>query len=194
MSGSKLEADSKVEFSLPDPGKIVSASLDLGSMYTGVSVWLHGECAQTLLLISKCPSAAESSVAAFNQLSDFLQYEAELYDKPMLLVMEDYGYGGGFFNTDQAEFTGMLKKLVLDNSDKFMGLVPIPPNVIKVKVTGNGRATKGDVAKCVAAKGYETSSSHEADSIGVFLTYKEIWESPSEAVIRRSILKEPHGG
>lgn len=165
-----------------DPDKYSFISIDLGARYTGLTFWKDGVGSGTCLLTNPSPVEAEGPVVMYGLLRRAIDFG----QKVDLIVLEDYGYGGGFFNTDQAEMVGMLK-LELPSLTT-LGMCAVAPNVVKKCVTGSGRARKGDVLKSIRAMGYTVGSSHEADSIALFLAYREMWKKPSDAMIRRSLL------
>ena len=89
---------------------------------------------------------------------------------PILIGIEDYAFGGAFFNVMVPELMGML---FLQMKDFYKGkIIMIPPNTAKKVLTGNGRAKKGDIKKAVKEK-YDIIDSgtvHEYDSIAILET------------------------
>jgi len=74
---------------------------------------------------------------------------------------------------------------------RFIGMSLIPPNTIKRQITGKGAASKGEVKREILKRFPSldrTMTSHEADSIAIGLAYQNLWETPTESMIRRSIL------
>ncbi len=64
-----------------------------------------------------------------------------------MVVFEDYGFGGKFFNALIPELMALIKNELFYRKENIMMMVA--PNTIKKVVVGNGRATKSQVRKAV---------------------------------------------
>jgi Holliday junction resolvasome RuvABC endonuclease subunit len=93
---------------------------------------------------------------------------------PDFVVIEDYGMGKGFFNTDVSELVGMVR-YSLFKSGKKCEVCFLAPNTIKKHLTGNGRAKKSEVMKSIKKLFPEVDikASHEADALALLLTFKD---------------------
>lgn len=115
---------------------------------------------------------------------------------PEYIAVEDYGFGGKFFNVEVAEMVGAIKYAVKEYGLKTKMLF-IAPNTIKKIVTGNGRAKKKEVEKSVLEylrtnnieldffKG--KPSSHEFDSIAIMLVLQAFLAEELEPNLMRSL-------
>ncbi len=182
---------------LVDPDTCLTVSLDVGIGYTGVAMWLPGASLFRLFLITSqvLPEARKSHHMAEAILSAVYGAHSRYSLNPaqrVLLVVEGYGYGGGFFNVQQAEMIGMIKKAVIEFTHIFKGLVFLAPNTVKLRVAGAGKATKSMVKKAVSSvvalpKG---ATSHEADAVAVYLAYNKMWKNVTDETYKVSILHE----
>jgi Holliday junction resolvasome RuvABC endonuclease subunit len=171
---------------LPNPAEHICIALDIGTRYTGVSVWDRGSFSRVTQLTVSHSLTARTAVTVFSGLVAMLKQFVSSRSKDVILVVEDYAYGGGFFNAHQAEAIGLLKDYVIERG---WSMVFLAPGTVKKHVTGNGKAKKGEVKKAVKALGYDVKSSHEADSISLYLTYTHVWCQPTDSVFRRAILR-----
>lgn len=89
------------------------------------------------------------------------------------IVMEDYGFGGSFFNAQVAELVSLIKNYLYKAKANYMMVVA--PNTVKKIVTGNGKASKAKMKKAVkemaAENGVKFTSSHEADGYSLMIVY-----------------------
>jgi len=89
---------------------------------------------------------------------------------PDKIIIEDYGYGGRFFNVKVAEFVGMLK-MKLQETIKVIDITFVAPNTVKKIVTGNGKASKAEMKRSIKEIYPNTSknskTTHEFDAIGI---------------------------
>lgn len=177
------------QLTLPDPNKYLTAALDIGVAHTGISIWDSGSYIKSFTIECSHPDSARQPIEMARL---FIRHLLPLScQSPLLVLIEDYAYGGGFFNAKQAEMAGILKMFVMaERSDCVVGLIGVAPNTLKKIITGNGRAKKSLVSKCIKAKGYDTADSHEADSIGVYLSYLELWDKPTDDMYARSIINK----
>ena len=92
------------------------------------------------------------------------------FEKPEVIVVEDYGFGGKFFNVEVAELVGSLKYCIRMTGLKCT-VTALAPNTVKRVVTGNGRAKKPEVMKAVAAivPGVRVKTDHEADALALLI-------------------------
>lgn len=177
---------------LVDPQSVYSASLDVGVRYTGVSLWDHGTHSDNFLVENNDPFQATAPVTMFRRIRREL-HRRSMNPGPILLVLEDYGYGAGYFRAEQAEMVGMFKDLVtrnLESDPDYIGMVFLSPGTIKKAVAGNGRATKSQMKAAIREHGYRVDNSHEADAIAVGITYNQMWDRPTDGMIARSIINE----
>lgn len=180
------------ELKLIDPNTVAILALDLGVEHTGASLWVPGKSPIITQIEGGEKFLSAKSYSMANKVVSFAYgYEATKFreDYPLLLVCEDYAYGGGrsFNNVLQPEIVGAIKALLADRMEA--GMIFVSASTIKKTVAGNGKATKAQVKRAVKAAGYDTKSSHEADSIAVYLTYKEIWEAPTKGIFSRSLIR-----
>lgn len=91
-------------------------------------------------------------------------------EKRDFIAIEDYGFGGKFFNIEVAELVGMLLWNLRD-----VKIVFVAPNTVKKLVTGSGKATKSGMKKEIKNRYTEEGNTtvHEFDAVGIL----EILES-----------------
>lgn len=177
---------------LIDPSTCTLVTVDPGVQGTGVSIWESARHSGTLTVENDDPYRATAPVTMHMLIMSKL--ESLRINPPhagrMLLVFEDYGYGSGYFNSDVAEIIGMFKSHVHFSPSAFIGMVFISPTSVKKIVTGSGKASKADVKRAVKTlyPDIKTTTDHEADSLALFTAYCELWDKPSEAMVRRCIL------
>ena len=97
-------------------------------------------------------------------------------NKVEIIVIEDYGFGGKFFNVDVAELVGMLKVMFKYHNIKSK-IVFLAPNTTKKCITGNGKAKKSAMVKGIKQilnldKKVKLVS-HEADAIALIVTIQK---------------------
>ena len=117
--------------------------LDLGSTYTGVA---HATCSAKG--ITKVSLELKHTGESFpDKLLTVHAFAASLAGKmPDLVLAENYGYGGKFFNRDLPEIMSLYK---LEMHRGRIPFLAIAPNTVKKAVTGDGRAKKPKVQKSV---------------------------------------------
>lgn len=176
-----------MDLTLPDPERYQVVALDLGTAYTGLSIWKRGELSLFQEVITSAEhSSSEAAAEMFSAIADITERHLDRKE-PVLCVCEDYAYGSGFFNVIQAELVGFLKRHAIENC--WIGIVFVAPNTIKRLVTGSGRATKSQVKKAVLKLiGIKISSTHIVDSLAAFIAYRQIWSCPTEGMYRRAFL------
>ncbi len=163
-------------------------ALDVGSTFTGVTIVKNKNVEKIVELIVNEPVTYRKSLAVSSRIISFIQENTNSY---YYLLIEDYAYGGGFFNAVQAETMGAIKKHCLDDP-KALGVISIPVGTIKKQVTGSGRATKSQVVKALKIEGNFTTASkdgHKADSLAVYKTYEALISSDTPQTDKlRSVL------
>jgi Holliday junction resolvasome RuvABC endonuclease subunit len=177
---------SKTKFKILDPTNIGFASIDAGTKYTGVTLWHGIRHVETVLLTNTSTSRSLIPIHSARGILKYLTGKMTLGFILDLVILEDFAYNqGGHFNTDQAEIAGIIKHHCFVKNINYS---TIPPNTVKMHVTGNGRAGKTAVSKELKTKGFLYKTSHEYDSIGIGMTYLKIWNIATEAMYRRSII------
>ena len=175
-----------------DPNTITVAAIDAGIKHTGISLWMKSQL-HSVTDLERDVMTSDSPARMADMIE---QHIRKTVKNGVLLVVEDYGYGGGFFNAMQPEIVGVLKARALDKQNNLAGIVFIPPNTVKKRVTGNGDADKNKVRRAVIRAGYggknrgKDMSTHSADSIALFLTYLQLWNQPTESMYRRAVFIE----
>lgn len=158
---------------------MIILGIDPGVEYTGVAVLSNGKVtAKTIRALSGLGSERLISIA--RQVVDFI-----IASKADIVVFEDYGFGGGFFNVEVAELMGMIKWRVNEFSLPIT-LCFLAPNTVKKIIVGNGRATKAQVKKAVSEI-IETKVSHEADAVALCLVYDKYRKSELDSETSRKI-------
>jgi Holliday junction resolvasome RuvABC endonuclease subunit len=103
-------------------------------------------------------------------VKDVVSYLLSFNDRHLLF--EDYAHGG-MFNKEEAEVMGIFYTLLSMNGQWEISLIPITTN--KKIITGNGRASKVEVIKCICDYyGINTKVSHECDALGLLITASRI--------------------
>jgi Holliday junction resolvasome RuvABC endonuclease subunit len=118
--------------------------IDTGSIYTGYSsiTIINDEIREVSFGVHEFK---ESFPQRLVEASVFAQDIINQYN-PQLIIAENYGYGGGFFNKEVPEIFSQFKRVFHLNNKP---LVLVAPNSAKKSVTGNGKATKSQVRKSV---------------------------------------------
>ena len=169
----------------PDPRDRNVIAFDIGVKTTGVAWRVHHSIStHTHDLVNTDGFRATAPVTMFRMIASWLTKNFPS-DAVLVVLVEDYAYGGGFFNADQAEIVGMFKNWLMDADISF---IPLPQASIHKAVLGSGKARKSDTIKAVRGHGLHPASSHQADAAAVLLAYDRLWPSPNTSMIRRSIL------
>lgn len=185
----------KETYRLIHPSHVVTIALDIGVEHTGMSIWSTEHPTIITQVDNNEPDVAKKATSMADLIWNEFTKHIKLYNPAknrFLFVIEDYAYGRSYFNVLQPEIVGAFKYLLLSrNHSKIFnlaGVVFIPPSTAKKAVTGNGRATKAEVKRAVKEKGHIFTSGHEADSIAIYMAYRNLWDSAEEGMYRRSIL------
>lgn len=165
----------------PDIGSVIA--LDVGTKGTGVAVAHDGSIDGVFTLWNDEILRPMVPVRMAEMIGDVLTFQGPFN----LVLWEDYGYGSGHFNSDQAEIIGVLKRLIHLGSPQ--AGIPVAPNTIKRIVAGNAAATKAQMSKALSSSGYSFESPHEADAVGVLLAYRQLWRNPLPGMFHRAIIK-----
>lgn len=115
--------------------------------------------------------------------------------QPDVIVFEDYGFSGKFFNVGIAEFMGVVKQRFTELPIKEKVLYSfLAPTTVKKIAAGNGRAKKTEVGKALKAQGFNLTgkSVHEVDALAVLLTYLRYEKGEVEQEISRKIRGRTH--
>ena len=176
----------KTKFKIIDPTNIGFVSIDAGTKYTGITLWHGQRHIETVLLTNTSTSRSMIPIHSARGILKYITNKVTAGFKLDLVVLEDFAYNqGGHFNTDQAEIAGIIKHHCFVKNINYSS---IPPNTVKMHITGDGKAGKTAVTKELKTKGFLYKTSHEYDSIGIGMTYLKIWNSATEAMYRRSII------
>jgi len=144
-------------------------AIDPGTSYTGFLSYTGKVKLETLEVDKKLVSIGKLSAMVDKILSKIKQGD--------FIVMEDYGFGGRFFNVQVPELVGILKYKLYKL--KKVKLMMIAPNTVKKLITGSGRATKAQVKKSVDLLSKENNVSfnttHEADSYAIFSVFLKFY-------------------
>ena len=141
-------------------------AIDPGTGHTGLCVY-DGNVTITVTIEPK------PTVVGFNKLVSIARTISKYIEPEDFVVMEDYGYGGTFFNAQIAELVALIKfKIFLKKSNSMM---IIAPNTVKKLITGNGRASKTVLLKEVLQRakdaGVTFNTKHESDAYALTLCY-----------------------
>lgn len=188
-------AKNKITYRLINPDDVIIVALDMGVEHTGVSVWCPGVEEPSIFQVENHEKRmAFKPVAMAESVLDAV-VDDEIVDTfwghfPLLFCIEDYSYGGVHYNVLQPEVIGAFK-YSLRNSDPVAGITFVNQATIRKVVAGSGRAKKSQVKKAVKEAGYPLKSGHMADSVAVYLTYKQIWDRYEEGSYGRSMILMP---
>lgn len=160
---------------------LITIGIDAGLRYTGIAYIENNEY-KFLQVNNECKEFAKIPLEGAELIFDTCL--EIIGNRKGRLAIEDFAFGGNF-NAQQGELIGALKYLAY-KSDSIDEVTFIAPNTAKKCVTGNGRATKGQVKKAMSdIVGQKIKSSHEADACAMLYTYNKI--RPTEAMIRRTL-------
>lgn len=176
----------KHSFKIINPHNLEFASIDAGTKYTGITLWYGSRPIRTDLLVNNCESRSIIPIHSARGILKYIHFNEASGYKLKLIVLEDFAYNQGrHFNTDQAEIVGIIKHhCVVKN----INYTCIPPNTVKLHITGNGKSGKTAVMRQLKKQDFIYKTSHEYDSIGIGMTYLKIWDNATEAMYRRSII------
>lgn len=174
----------------PDSFSLIG--IDIGVKYTGICNRHLGSSIDNIqTLESEVVEASLRSHQALHNIINYIEKIRQEKCKPkdrILLIVEDYGFGSGYFNVVQAETIGGLKEYILA-TDFVEGFIPVNLKTVKKYITGDGNATKAKVKKFIKLLDYSCDSSHTADAVALLLTYLSLSCEPSEAMKRNSLIK-----
>jgi len=156
-------------------------AIDPGTDYIGVA-YLYNE-----KFIAKTITSDYYGIKRLEDLVNRLVNIIEIV-KPKFIGIEDYGYGGKFFNVEVAEIVGAIK-YKLRSSKKKYEITFLAPNSVKLLVAGNGRATKPELRKAINKKysRLKIHTSHESDAMAIFAVMEDYLKGKINADASRRI-------
>lgn len=149
--------------------KVIMA-VDPGIEYLGVAWSLEDGSIRSTTLVTRGLIGFKKIL----KLADLLLLLAKRI-QPDIIVFEDYGFGGKFFNVVVAEFIGVVKQRFTESLVKD-GVVYsfLAPTTVKKLVTNKGRLKgKSPIRTALKELGFvvEGKTVHELDALAVLVAY-----------------------
>lgn len=149
---------------------MIIVGIDPGTDHTGIAQYSNVRFSWKTIEEDSKFGVDKLIALAIRIVAYVINYNAEV------VVIEDYGFGGKFFNVDVAELVGMIK-FALKESKHRCQVIFLAPNTTKKYVTGDGRAKKKDmqlaIKEILKLKKETKLVSHEADAIALIVTYQK---------------------
>lgn len=141
---------------------MIVLAIDPGVEFTGIAVKREGYVSTKTLTAEGF--GIERLASMVDEVMSIITFE-----KPDVVVLEDYGFGGKFFNVEVAELVGTIR-YCLWSSGRDCQVVSLAPNTVKKLVAGNGRASKAEVGQAVRkVLTVPVGSDHEADALALLI-------------------------
>ncbi len=157
-------------------------AIDPGTEHTGLTTF-DGKVTKTYTI------RPNNNVYGFAKLYTMAKNICKHIEPNDFVVMEDYGFGGNFFNYQVPELVSMLKLYMLKK--KSNSLMTIAPNTAKKIITGKGNASKKVMSTALVglAKQHKIKfgTNHESDSFGMMICYFQYSAGSLDSATMRSL-------
>ena len=161
-------------------------AIDPGTKYTGIA---YGEGTISKSLVTGVIEPDKKYFAEDRLYHMALLIVKRIHEvKPDVVVFEDYGFGGSFFNVEVAELMGVTKFL-LTQTGLGLEVMFLAPNTVKLQIAGNGRASKSLMKK--AAKklcaDLGLKMTHDADAVAIYEVARRFYAKELDTKTMRAL-------
>lgn len=153
------------------------AGIDGAMRNNGLCMW--GPCGLKTGVLKVTLEGTAKLEEAENSFGDFLEKE-----KPDLAAIEGYSYGSKFGRSfDMAEVGGVFRLMLHKRN---IPTIEVPPNVLKKYITGNGKAAKPLIKKCIKKLfDIDIKNSDEADAFVLALICHDFFLDETQSKLKQ---------